>query len=215
MIPTLATAPVLTWFIVALSIVGVIAHPFRWPEATWSVAGAVLLVVCKLLPLVSAWDGVRDGVDVYLFLVGMMALAEAARREGLFAWLASLAVRGARGSASRLFLLIYGVGVIVTTFLSNDATAVVLTPAVCAATRAAKVEPLPYLFICALVANAASFALPISNPANLVVFASHMPPLSRWLARFGVASIGSIVMTFLVLRWAQRAHLREPIEGRC
>ena len=100
----------------------------------------------------------------------MMALAEVARQEGLFDWLATLAVRGAKGSASRLFALVYGVGTIVTIFLSNDATAVVLTPAVYAAAKAAKAEPLPYLFICALIANAASFVLPISNPANLVVF---------------------------------------------
>ena len=66
----------------------------------------------------------------------------------------------------------------VTVLLSNDATAVVLTPAVYAATRAAKVEPLPYLFVCAFIANAASFVLPISNPANLVVFGTHMPPLA-------------------------------------
>ena len=213
MSPTIDTAHVATWTIVALAILGVIAHPFKWPEAVWAVAGAVLLVVPGLLSPAAAWYGVRKGLDVYLFLVGMMALAAVARREGLFDWLASLAVRGAKGSASRLFLLVYGVGIIVTTFLSNDATAVVLTPAVYAAAKAAKAEPLPYLFICALIANAASFVLPISNPANLVVFASHMPPLGQWLRRFGVASIASILVTFVVLRWSQRARLREPIEA--
>ena len=100
----------------------------------------------------------------------MMLLAEVARQEGLFDWLAAQAVRHSRGSAKRLFLIVYVVGTIVTVLLSNDATAVVLTPAVYAATRAAKVEPLPYLFVCAFIANAASFVLPISNPANLVVF---------------------------------------------
>ena len=81
-------------------------------------------------------------------------------------------------------------GTLVTIFLSNDATAVVLTPAVYAATRAAKVEPLPYLFVCAFIANAASFVLPISNPANLVVFGEHMPPLAAWLRTFALPSRG-------------------------
>jgi arsenical pump membrane protein len=99
------------------------------------------------------------------------------------------------------------VGTIVTIFLSNDATAVVLTPAVYAATKQAKVKPLPYLFICALIANAASFVLPISNPANLVVYGAHMPSLGRWLAEFSLASIVSIVVTFVVLRFTQRADL--------
>ena len=207
----LFTPHLITWAVIALSIFGVIARPFRWPEFVWAVAGALILVIFKLLPPMAAWAGVLKGLDVYLFLIGMMGLAEVARQEGLFDWLASLAVRGAKGSASRLFLLIYIVGIVVTTFLSNDATAVVLTPAVYAAAKAAKAEPLPYLFICALIANAASFVLPISNPANLVVFASHMPPLSQWLLRFGVASILSIVVTFLVLRWSQRRQLRERI----
>ena len=207
-----ATPHTITWAIIALSILGIIARPFKWPEFVWAASGAILLVALRLLSPAKAWDGILKGLDVYLFLIGMMALAEVARREGLFDWLATLAVRGAKGSASRLFALIYIVGTIVTIFLSNDATAVVLTPAVYAAAKAAKAEPLPYLFICALIANAASFVLPISNPANLVVFRDHMPALGQWLVRFGLASIASIVVTFLVLRWSQRKQLRDGIE---
>ncbi len=119
-----------------------------------------------------------------------MLLSELARREGVFDWCASVAVGHAKGSPARLFWLIYGVGVAITVFLSNDATAVVMTPAVFAATKAAKVEkPLPYLFACALVANAASFVLPISNPANLVLFGGHMPPLLEWLQEFALPSV--------------------------
>ena len=208
----LFNAHTITWGIIALSILGVIVRPFGWPEFIWAVGGAIILVVFKLLDPAAALDGVHKGLDVYLFLIGMMALAEVARQEGLFDWLASLAVRRSKGSAPRLFMLIYIVGILVTAFLSNDATAVVLTPAVYAAAKAAKAEPLPYLFICALIANAASFVLPISNPANLVVFASHMPPLGQWLMRFGVASIASIAVTYAVLRFTQRKQLREPIE---
>src|SRR6267154_4130412 len=166
-----------TWGIAALATCGVIVRPWRLPEAVWAVLGAAALVALGLLPWSAALAGVAKGTDVYLFLVGMMLLAELARKEGLFDWLAAFAARQARGSPRRLFGLVYAVGTVVTVFLSNDATAVVLTPAVFAAAKAAKAEPLPYLFVCAFVANAASFVLPISNPANLVLFAGHMPPL--------------------------------------
>jgi len=89
---------------------------------------------------------------------------------------------------------------------------VVLTPAILAAVRKAKVTPLPYLFVCALIANAASFVLPISNPANLVVFHTGMPPLARWLADFGVPSLLSIVVTFVVMRMLFRGDLRRAID---
>src|SRR5437879_11602395 len=151
----------------------------------------------------------RKGIDVYLFLTGMMLIAELSRREGLFDYLAAFAVEHARGSPQRLFLLVYAVGTLVTTLLSNDATAIVLTPAVYAATRAAGASPLPYLFVCAFIANAASFVLPISNPANLVVFGERMPHLLQWLRQFALPSFAAIVVTYVVLRLTEQRALRE------
>jgi len=201
----------LTWAIAAASITGVIARPKGTSEAMWASIGATALVVLSLLPASEALAAVLSGSDVYLFLVGMMLLAELARAEGLFDWLAAYAVRHARGSASRLFLLIYAVGTLVTIFLSNDATAVVLTPAVYAAAKRANSPPLPYLFACAFIANAASFVLPISNPANLVVFGDAMPALTAWLGRFGASAVVSVLITYVALRVAQRAELRERV----
>jgi arsenical pump membrane protein len=198
---------VLIWLIAAVAILGIIVRPWDLPEAVWAVAGALVLVLASLVPAGQAWQAVRRGTDVYLFLAGMMLLAELARTEGLFEWVAALAVRFARGSPRRLFALVYVVGIIVTAFLSNDATAVVLTPAVYAATRQARTEPKPYLLICAFIANAASFVLPIANPANLVVFASRLPPLGAWLARFTLPSLAAIGVTFLALRATQRDAL--------
>ena len=100
------------------------------------------------------------------------------------------------------------VGVAVTAILSNDATAVVLTPAVFAAARKARVDPLPHLLACALVANAASFLLPISNPANLVVYDGRMPRLGVWLAHFLLPSILAIAATYVALYWSERHRLR-------
>ena len=192
-------AHILLPLIVAVSIVLMLARPHGIAEVWWISGGVLLLIILRLVPLKLAGQAVAKGTDVYLFLTGMMLLSELAREQGVFDWVASVAVRGARGSCSRLFLLVYGVGTLVTIFMSNDATAVVLTPAILAAVRKAKVTPLPYLFVCALIANAASFVLPISNPANLVVFHTGMPPLGRWLAGFGVPSLLSIVVTFAVL----------------
>jgi arsenical pump membrane protein len=196
-----------TWGIAGLATFGVIARPWNFPEFIWAVAGAALLVLLDLLPWPDALAAAAKGTDVYFFLIGMMLLAEVARKEGLFDWLAAQAVRWSKGSAKRLFLIVYFVGTAVTVLLSNDATAVVLTPAVYAATRAAKVEPLPYLFICAFIANAASFVLPISNPANLVVFGTQMPPLSEWLRYFALPSAVAIAATYIALRLTQHRQL--------
>jgi len=202
------------WIIIFFTIAGVIIRPFKVPEAIWATGGAVVLVILQLISPADAFLGIAKGSDVYLFLIGMMLLAETAREEKLFDWLAAHATKMAKGSSTRLFLLIYLVGIIVTTFLSNDATAVVLTPAVAAAVKAAKVEKqLPYLLICAFIANAASFVLPISNPANLVIYGSHMPPLLQWLPQYIIPSIVAIGVTYFMLYLTQRKTLKQKIES--
>lgn len=202
----------LVWVVTALTILLVLTAPKRIPEAVWACCGASLLVGLRQISPRDALRAAARGTDVYLFLAGMMILAELARRERLFDWLAMHAVEAAKASAARLFSIVYVVGTVVTIFLSNDATAVVLTPAVLAALKKARAKPLPYLFICAFIANAASFVLPISNPANLVVYGSKMPALGVWLRTFGPPSLASIAATFLVLRICCRKDLRENIE---
>jgi arsenical pump membrane protein len=207
-------AKLAVWVIVAAAAAGVLVRPFRTSETHWAVAGAALLLATGLLPLADAGRAIGQGTDVYLFLIGMMLLAEVARAEGLFDAVAAFAVGQARGSPTRLLALVYAAGAGVTVFLSTDATAVVLTPAVFAATRKARAEPLPHLLACAMVANAASFVLPISNPANLVLYADHTPPLGAWLASFALPSGLAIAATYAALRWAERRRLTgvcEPV----
>ncbi len=202
----------MSWVIAAIALLLILIRPWRIAEAVWACSGAILLVVLRVLSPADALAAVGRGTDVYLFLTGMMVLAELGRREGFFDWIAAEAVHLARGSRKRLFAIVYAAGTLVTIFLSNDATAVVLTPAVLAAVKKARATPLPYMLICALIANAASFVLPISNPANLVVYDSKMPPLLVWLRSFGLPSLLAIAVTFLVLWFATRKYMNGAME---
>ncbi|SDI51957.1 arsenical pump membrane protein [Chryseobacterium taeanense] len=200
------------YLITLIAIAGVIIRPYKIQESVWAVGGAMILLLFGLISLHNAWTGISKGLDVYLFLIGMMALAESARKEGLFDWLASYAIKLAAGSAVRLFILIYLIGTFVTVLMSNDATAVVLTPAVAAAVVKAKVKnPLPYLLICAFIANAASFVLPISNPANLVIYGSDLPSLTVWISTYFLPSIVAVGITFSALFITQKKFLKENL----
>jgi arsenical pump membrane protein len=198
---------VLIWIVALASIVLMLLRPWGLREAVWVSAGAVLLVFSGLVPWHQAVQSVAHGSGVYLFLTGMMLLAEQARHEGVFDWIADIAVRRAHYSASRLFLLIFLTGTAVTALLSNDATAVVLTPAILAAVRRARVEPKPYLLACAFIANAAGFLLPVSNPANLVIYGSNPLALGPWLRVFLLPSVASILATYACLRFLSREDL--------
>ncbi|USX22448.1 SLC13 family permease [Oxalobacteraceae bacterium OTU3REALA1] len=204
------------WIITGLTMAGIVLRPWRVPEAVWATLAVLALALFQLIEPASIVSGAARGSDVYLFLAGMMLLAEMGRRHGVFDWLAAHTARAAAGSGHRLFLLVYLAGTVVTVLLSNDATAVVLTPAVYAVARAVDAPPLPHLFICAFVANAASFVLPVSNPANLVMFGEHMPALGKWLSLFLLPSLGAIFATgvalYLLLRGELTTTIRRDVE---
>lgn len=206
-------ANLLIWVIVLISIILIIIRPYKLAEFYWTLGGSCLLLLLQLLTPANAVAGVMKGMDAYLFIAGMMLISEIAKREKIFDWLAAVAVAYSNGSGFRLFIEIYLVGVLTTIFLSNDATIVVLTPAVIVAVRAAKIkDAIPFLLICAFVANAASFVLPISNPANIVMYGKGLPPLKSWLIQYTLPSIVAIVATLILLYYTQRRKINLPIE---
>src|ERR1700749_849891 len=101
----------LTWIIALASILLMLFRPRGIAEYIWIGLGAIVLVLAGLLPLRAAMHAIGEGLDVYFFLTGMMILAELARIEGVFDWVADLAVHRSKGSPARLFLLIYVAGV--------------------------------------------------------------------------------------------------------
>src|ERR1700733_14419362 len=103
---------ILIWIITATSILLMLLRPFKTPEVVWVSAGALLLCLLRLIPLSLAGKAVAEGLEVYLFLTGMMLLSELAKDYGVFAWIAHYAVKSANRSATRLFTLIFAVGVL-------------------------------------------------------------------------------------------------------
>jgi arsenical pump membrane protein len=75
---------VLVWAISLASILCMLLRPRRIAEAYWACGGGTLLILTRLIPLPQAAHAVFEGLDVYLFLTGMMILAELAREEGVF-----------------------------------------------------------------------------------------------------------------------------------
>src|SRR3954453_18986672 len=67
-----------------------------------------------------------------------------------------------------------------------------------------KLPPLPYAYACALSANAASFVLPVSNPANILVLAGAPMPILAFVQRLWLACLASAAVTLvglLALTW--------------
>ena len=148
----------------------VLARPKDIGEAWWAVLGGGLTLVLGLVSLGEAWGILLETEDALVLLIGMMALSAVAEKAGFFDWAASLTARAGKGRVFLLYSFVFLVGTLVTTTLSLDATAIVLTPIVYGMVVRLRLSPMPFMFACVYTANTASLFLPISNLTNLLAY---------------------------------------------
>ena len=192
------------------SLVLLLIRPTRVPDWAAALGGGVMLVIVGVLPLGDALGQLAAAWNVFLFFLGLGLSAAAADRAGVFRTAAEAAARLGRGSQTRLLISLYVAGTLVTAVLSNDATALLLTPVAFAVATRLGLNPRPYAFACALVANAASFLLPVSNPANLLVLSRAPLSLGAFLARLLLPGVLAIGLTLVGLLVVFRAELAAP-----
>ena len=153
----------------AATLLAVLIRPRNLPEGASAALGAAVLLLTGGANLGDLGAVLRDNLTVYAFFLGMMTLTTLAEGAGVFEQLAGAAAWLARGSPRRLFLNVIVLGTVISTFLTNDATALILTPVVYTLVTGLNLDPLPYVFACTFIADTASMTLPISNPINIIL----------------------------------------------
>jgi arsenical pump membrane protein len=172
---------ILAIVIFAITLVLIIVRPKTLTEGTAAALGAIAILIAGVISLDDAYDVLKSTYNILLFFLGLMVISTIADQAGFFKWCAQKAVTLAKGSARRLLLVVFGLGVLITAFFSNDATALILTPIVFVLVTRFKLKPLPYVFACAFIANTASMLLPVSNPVNLLAVDSFKITLGEYL----------------------------------
>lgn len=154
--------------IFALTLGLVIVRPRPLNEAMAASIGALVMVVVQIVSPGDVLDVLGEIGNVLLFFLGLMIVCCVADEAGFFRWSAHKALSLAGGNARKLLLIVLCLGAGITVFFSNDATALILTPIVFVLVTRLKLNPLPFVFACAFIANTASMVLPVSNPVNLL-----------------------------------------------
>jgi arsenical pump membrane protein len=201
-------ATAIAGLIFATALVAIVIRPRGFNEAWPAAIGAALMIITGVVTLQSAAQAIASEWNLFLFFLGLMLSAAVADMAGFFDWAAGLAAAAANGSGRRLLLNVLVLGALITTFLSNDATAIILTPVVYSITTRLRLRVMPYLFAVAFMANAASMTLPISNPINVLTGDRLHVPLAAYESHLLAASIAAISITiviFMAIYWRTTA----------
>ena len=194
--------------IFGLTLGTILVRPYRISEALAAAVGAVLMLVAGILPFTQALQVLKGEWNIYGFFLGLMTISAVADQAGIFNALAAQTGHWAGGSARRLYLGIFVIGAVITAVLSNDATALILTPAVYALVTRLRLPALPFMFACTFIADTASFLLPVSNPINILVLDQFGGGLGVFLHYLLLPALFCILVNTGLFLWLFRADLR-------
>jgi di/tricarboxylate transporter len=138
------------------------------PIAACAFAGAVLLILLRVITADEAYQGLRP--DILMLIAGMVVLGIALEETGL----ASAATNAIVASLDSLhpllaLILLYGATLFLTELLSNATVAVLITPLAVALAETLGVSPRPFL-VAVMIAGSAAFATPFGYQTNVLVY---------------------------------------------
>ena len=138
------------------------------PIAACAFAGAVLLILMRIITADEAYRGLRP--EVLMLIAGMVVLGIALDETGLASSASHALIGTMRGMSPTLALVIlYGVTVFSTEILSNATVAVLFTPVAVSMADAFDVSPRPFL-VAIMIAASAAFATPFGYQTNALVY---------------------------------------------
>jgi Na+/H+ antiporter NhaD/arsenite permease-like protein len=102
-------------------------------------------------------------------LLGMMILVSLLEPTGFFEYLAVLSARASRGRPVRLLILLGAITTVVSMFLDNVTTVVLIAPVTVLICEILGISPLPYLVSEALLSNTGGVATLVGDPPNVLI----------------------------------------------
>ncbi|MCZ4500597.1 MAG: arsenic transporter [Marmoricola sp.] len=180
-------------------------HPPVWVEAVASVVAAGAVLLTGRLGTADLRTERDHLLPVVIFLMAVLVVAECCRAAGLFSAIGSRLA--ATGRTLPMFALAFAVAALTTVALSLDATVVLVTPVVLAATATLGVSARPFQLICVRLANTASLLLPVANLTNLIA----MPRLDLSFGRFALLMAPVWVLVLLVEYLVHRIWFRTEL----
>jgi Na+/H+ antiporter NhaD/arsenite permease-like protein len=129
--------------------------------------GGTLVVVLGIVPQEDAFGAID--LNVIFLLAGMMILAGILRRTGFFQWLAIRSVKIAGGEPYRLLVVLSIVCAMLSAFLDNVTTVVLIAPVTLYIASVLRISPLPFLISEILASNIGGTATLIGDPPNILI----------------------------------------------
>lgn len=156
------------WFAAAIFIASYIAIATEKIDRTIvALVGAALMLILGLIDQTNAFRHID--LNVIFLLAGMMIIVNIVKRSGLFEWLALSTAKLTGGKPVLLLVTLSLVTAIVSAFLDNVTTMMLIGPMTLLVADALHIDPVPLLISETMASNIGGTATLIGDPPNLLV----------------------------------------------
>lgn len=133
-----------------------------------SIIGAVVVILLKCITLEKAYDSIEWSILMMIF--GMLSISIAMEQTGLINIIVDFVASLVEGFGPiAILMMVYFITSAITEIMSNNATAVLLTPVVIGLAEAKGLDPRPFI-VAVMFGASASFATPIGYQTNTYVY---------------------------------------------
>ena len=153
-------------------------------------------------------------LNVIFLLAAMMVLASGLAKTGLFDWLAVRSVRLSHGDPMRLLLILCAVTAVLSAFLDNVTTVVLIVPVTLSISRRLGVSPTPYLISQILASNIGGTATLIGDPPNILIGSAAGLDFGAFLVNLGPVTIIVFAVFVGIMYLMFRGSLQVPDDRR-
>lgn len=129
--------------------------------------GAAAVILLGYIPYEEALQ--RIDLDVVFLLVGMMMVVNTIAETGFFEWVAIVIAQKARGYALRILIGLVLATAVLSAFLDNVTTVVLVAPITILITQILGIPTAPFLILEAVFSNIGGTATLIGDPPNLLI----------------------------------------------
>ncbi|MEO8638416.1 MAG: ArsB/NhaD family transporter [Chloroflexota bacterium] len=172
----------------------------RFDRTLVALLGGLLLILLGVLDQHAAFAAID--FNVIFLLAGMMVIASALGRTGFFEWLGMQAVYASRAEPFRLLILLALVTAVLSAFLDNVTTVVLMAPVALVTARRLEVSPYPFLITQIVASNIGGTATLIGDPPNILIGSAAGLDFGAFLTNLGpvvVLILGAYLATLRLL----------------
>ena len=179
-------------------------------KAVSALLGVMVLLMLHVVPEHEA--AALIDFETIMLLLGMMSIVAVLRKSGLFSIISVKIATLTKGSPIKILILFSIVTAVLSAFLDNVTTVLIIIPIIIELTRGMGLDPKIYVISQAIISNIGGTATLIGDPPNIIIGSKVGLTFNQFIVNLTIPVIISFIVTLLYI-WLTNREKFKPIDS--